>query len=118
MRRAHPDTQLVVVGEGPARQQLHDAVPEAIFAGTRCGEELATFYASADVFVFPSMTDTFGNVTVEAMASGLPVLAFDHAAAGRLIRHRDNGLLAPLHDSDHDEWVRTAPQQREHGRHT
>jgi len=98
MRRAHPATRLVVVGDGPARQALAASVPDAIFTGTRSGEELAAHYASADAFLFPSMTETFGNVTLEAMASGLPVLAYDYAAAGQLIRSDENGLLAPLGD--------------------
>ena len=58
------------------------------------GETLAAHYASADIFLFPSLTETFGNVTLEAMASGLPVVAFDYAAAGQHIQHGSNGLLA------------------------
>lgn len=98
MRQVDPTLCLVVVGDGPARGELHEAVPDAVFAGTRYREDLATHYASADLFLFPSMTETFGNVTTEAMASGLPVLAYDHAAAGQLIRSGDNGLLARLDD--------------------
>ena len=108
MRRQRPDTRLVVVGEGPAAQQLASAVPDAIFAGTRRGEELGAYYASCDLFVFPSMTETFGNVTLEAMASGLAVLAYDHASAGQMIRSGENGLLAPL--ADEEEFVRLAQQ--------
>jgi glycosyltransferase involved in cell wall biosynthesis len=66
----------VVVGDGPARQRLEGRYPDAIFLGTRQGESLAEIYASADVFVFPSRTDTFGIVLLEALASGLPVAAF------------------------------------------
>ena len=66
----------VVVGDGPARADLERAYPEVTFLGTREGEELAAVYASADVFVFPSVTDTFGIVLLEAAASGLPVAAF------------------------------------------
>lgn len=106
MRAHRPDTKLVVVGEGPAGQQLAASVPDAILAGTRRGEELGAYYASADVFVFPSMTETFGNVTLEAMASGLAVLAYDHASAGQMIRNGENGLIAPL--GDEDEFVRLA----------
>jgi glycosyltransferase involved in cell wall biosynthesis len=98
MRRARPDARLVVVGDGPARRELAEAVPDAVFAGTRRGEDLAAHFASADVFVFPSMTETFGNVTTEAMASGLAVVAYDHAAAGQLVRSGENGLLARLGD--------------------
>jgi glycosyltransferase involved in cell wall biosynthesis len=98
MRQSIADLRLVIVGDGPARRELGERVPDAVFAGMRSGEDLAAHYASADMFVFPSMTETFGNVTTEAMASGLPVLAYDHAAAGQLIRSGENGLLAPLAD--------------------
>jgi len=70
-----PGTKLIV-GDGPARAQLERNYPEAVFLGARHGEELASIYAGADVFVFPSKTDTFGLVLLEALASGLPVAAF------------------------------------------
>ncbi|MBW7974263.1 glycosyltransferase family 1 protein [Bradyrhizobium sp. BR 10289] len=66
----------VIVGDGPARASLEEAYPEAIFLGEKHGEALAEIYAAADVFVFPSKTDTFGLVLLEALASGLPVAAF------------------------------------------
>ena len=94
MRRIQPRTRLVIVGDGPARQALQAACPQAILAGSRTGEDLPVHYASADAFLFPSLTETFGNVTPEAMASGLPVLAYDYAAAAQLIEPGDNGLLA------------------------
>jgi glycosyltransferase involved in cell wall biosynthesis len=66
----------VIVGDGPARAALARKYPRAVFPGSRQGEELADIYAAADVFVFPSKTDTFGLVLLEALASGLPVAAF------------------------------------------
>jgi glycosyltransferase involved in cell wall biosynthesis len=96
IRAARPDSRLLLVGDGPARAELQAACPDALFAGLRSGADLAAHYASADLFLFPSMTETFGNVTPEAMASALPVLAYDHAAAAQLIRSGDNGVLVPL----------------------
>jgi len=88
------DARLVLVGDGPQRAQLEALCQGAHFAGVRRGEDLAAHYASADLFLVPSLSETFGNVVPEAMASALPVVAFDHAAAGQLIRHGDNGWLA------------------------
>lgn len=93
--RRHPDCRLVIVGDGPSAPALRQRLPGAIFAGVRRGQELATHYASADLFLFPSLTETYGNVTLEALASGLAVVAFRHAAAGELIQSGSNGVLAP-----------------------
>lgn len=106
IRREQPRAKLVLVGDGPMRKELQARCPDAIFAGQRTGADLATHYASADLFLFPSATETFGNVTAEAMASGLAVVAFDYAAAHRLIRHGDNGALAPF--ADNAAFVATA----------
>lgn len=95
-----PDIRLVLVGDGPARSELQALAPDAIFTGTLSRDVLATHYASADIFVFPSQSETFGNVVLEAMASGLAVVAFDYAAAADNIQHDQNGLLAGL---DEDE---------------
>lgn len=66
----------IIVGDGPDRERLQAAHPNAVFLGIKTGEDLAQIYASADLFVFPSLTDTFGLVLLEALASGLPVAAF------------------------------------------
>jgi glycosyltransferase involved in cell wall biosynthesis len=100
MQAAQPRLKLVVVGDGPGREEFQTLCPTAIQMGVKTGADLACCYASADLFVFPSLTETYGNVTPEAMASGLAVLAFEHAAAAELIRHGQNGLLAPCDDED------------------
>ena len=97
---ASADARLVLVGEGPDRAELAQRCPGAVFAGVRRGVDLAAHYASADIFLFPSITETFGNVVPEAMASGLAVVGFDYAAAGQLIRHGENGLLVRLEDRE------------------
>jgi len=95
---ANPRVRLVFVGDGPARPELAERFPWAIFAGARRGADLAAHYASGDVFLFPSLTETYGNVTLEAMASGLAVLAYDYAAAAAVIRHGTSGVLVPSAD--------------------
>lgn len=98
-RKKAPRTRLVMVGDGPARDEMRARCPDVVFAGTRRGEDLAAHYASADVFLFPSLTETYGNVTLEALASGLAVVAFGYAAAAETIRHDQNGWLAPKGDT-------------------
>jgi glycosyltransferase involved in cell wall biosynthesis len=97
-----------LVGDGPQGPLLRKRNPDFVFAGMRTGEDLAEHYASADVFLFPSTTETFGNVTLEAMASGLAVVAYDYAAAQQYLRHGVSGLLAPQGDAA--EFVRMAAQ--------
>ena len=87
-----PGTKLIV-GEGPARASLAKAYPDAVFVGARHGEALAQIYAAADVFVFPSRTDTFGLVLLEALASGVPVAAFPAAAPRDVIGEAPVGAL-------------------------
>ncbi|WP_073961897.1 glycosyltransferase, partial [Acinetobacter baumannii] len=94
---------LVVVGDGPDLARLK-ALPEAknvIFTGSLRGHDLAVAYASADVFVFASQVETFGNVVLEAMASGLPVIAYDYACAHQYLIHGVNGWLSPLGHKNH-----------------
>lgn len=93
MRRIHPDARLVFVGDGPKKSALAARHPEHVFAGMRHGEDLAAHYASADIFLLPSLTETFGNVTLEAMASGLGIVSYASAAAGELIDNGIDGLL-------------------------
>ena len=93
-RRDRPDLRLVVVGDGPARARLTVAHPAATFVGAKRGAELAAHYASADAFLFPSLTDTFGNVVLEALASGLPVISFNCAAAAEHVEDGISGRLA------------------------
>jgi glycosyltransferase involved in cell wall biosynthesis len=100
MRAANPAVRGVLIGGGPEEAALRAADRSLVFAGMRAGEDLARHYASADVMVFPSMTETFGNVTTEALASGLAVVAFDYAAARQYIRHGESGLLADFGDRD------------------
>lgn len=106
MKAVRPDARLVFVGDGPQRAALQSANPDCHFAGMRTGEDLAAHYASGDVFLFPSITETFGNVTVEAMASGLAVIAYDYAAAAQHIQHGRNGLVADFDNPE--ECIRLA----------
>jgi glycosyltransferase involved in cell wall biosynthesis len=90
-----PTARLVFVGDGPERKQLEETCPRAIFAGVQQGEALAAHYASGDVFLFPSLTETFGNVVSEALASGLAVVSYDRAAAHELMSTELNGVSVP-----------------------
>lgn len=99
MRKMNPLAKMVLVGDGPARADLQKLHPDVIFAGMQTGEALAQHYASGDIFVYPSLTETYGNVTVEAMASGLATIAYDYAAARQHITHNIDGLLVPFGDT-------------------
>ena len=91
--------RFVVVGDGPMGAALASAHPDLVFSGFRTGDDLAAHYASADVFLFPSETETFGNVTLEAMASGLAVVAYDYAAAHVHVENGVTGVLAAPGDT-------------------
>jgi glycosyltransferase involved in cell wall biosynthesis len=99
IRVQQPRARLLFVGDGPLKKTLAARHPEHIYAGMRHGEDLAAHYASSDLFLFPSLTETFGNATTEALASGLCVVAYDQAAAAELIRDGSNGRLAPPGDA-------------------
>jgi glycosyltransferase involved in cell wall biosynthesis len=93
-RARNPLLHLVLVGGGPEQERLRERVGEAAtFLGWLEGAELAAAYASADIFLFPSRTDTFGQVILEAHASGLPVVAVAEGGPLSLIEHRVSGLL-------------------------
>ncbi len=85
----------MVVGDGPARKELEAMLPDAHFTGFITGEDLYKAYASSDIFLFPSDTETFGNVTLEAMASGLPCVVADATGSRSLVESGVNGYLAP-----------------------
>lgn len=92
--------KLIMVGDGPQRASLQKELPDAVFCGVQRDQTLAAHYASADLFLFPSLSETFGNVLLEALASGLAVVAYDQAAAAQHIRHGHNGALAMPGDEE------------------
>jgi glycosyltransferase involved in cell wall biosynthesis len=97
-RELRPDARMVVVGDGPARRRLEAAHPDVRFVGVQRGAELAAHYASSDVFLFPSLSDTFGNVVLEALASALPVVSFAVAAAAEHVEDGVSGRLVAAGD--------------------
>ena len=102
----HPAAKMVFVGDGPLRPALQAACPCAIFAGNRHGEDLAAHYASSDLFLFPSLTETYGNVVPEALASGLAVVSYACAAALELITSGTDGML--VRADNEQEFIDTA----------
>lgn len=96
LQTARPDARFVWVGDGPARARLQQENPDFVFCGVQRGESLARHFASGDLFVFPSLSETFGNVTLEALASGVPTVAFDYGAAREYLRDGIHGAAIPL----------------------
>lgn len=94
-----PAARFVLVGDGPLAAELKRQHPDFVFCGMRTGEDLARHYASGDVFLFPSTSETFGNVVLEAMASGLAIVAYDYAAAREHLRDGRSAALAHLDDA-------------------
>lgn len=99
MRKSCPNLICRVIGDGPARAKLRREYPDVQFPGYLTGEALASCYASADIMLFPSETETFGNVLIEAMASGLAILSYDYAAAAWHGKHGENLLKVKKGDS-------------------
>ncbi|MCK7486666.1 MAG: glycosyltransferase [Bacillus subtilis] len=92
------ETKLVIVGDGPERMTLESAHPEILYAGTLSGTALSAAYASADIFVFPSPSETLGNVVLEAMASALPVVCVGSGGVLDVVKDHANGFLVPPQD--------------------
>jgi len=99
IQHVRPEARFLIVGDGPSRAALAAENPDFLFAGMRRGHELAEHFASGDLFLFPSLSETFGNVTLEAMASGLATVAYDYGAAREYLRDGGNGF-APARDDD------------------
>lgn len=97
----HEDSSIraMIVGDGPAKKELEHMLPEAHFTGFVTGDDLSRAYANSDVFLFPSETETFGNVTLEAMSSGLPCVVADATGSRSLVESGVNGFLAPPRDT-------------------
>jgi len=98
VQQQRPDARLLLIGDGPARAELAAAQPDLLFSGVLRGEALAAHFASADLFLFPSLSETFGNVTLEAMASGLPTVAYRYGAARQYLRDGEHGAAIDCGD--------------------
>lgn len=108
IHKGRPDAKFIWVGDGPSRAPLSEANPDFIFCGVQRGETLARHFASGDLFVFPSTTETFGNVTLEAMASGVPIVAYDYGAAREHLRNGEHGFA--VNNDDEDGFIAAALQ--------
>ena len=114
LKESVPGSQGVFVGDGPEKAPLERDFPDFSYAGMRRGEDLAAHFASGDLFVFPSVTETFGNVVTEAMASGLVVIAYDYAAPHMYIQDGVNGFLAEFDNpSAYEAAIQRAMEARD-----
>jgi glycosyltransferase involved in cell wall biosynthesis len=109
IQRQRPSARFVWVGDGPARAALEKENPDFVFCGTQRSEALARHFASSDLFLFPSRSETYGNVTLEAMASGVPTIAFDYGAARECLRDGEHGAAVANDIADGDDaFIRAA----------
>jgi glycosyltransferase involved in cell wall biosynthesis len=114
------DHRVLVIGDGPARPWFEEQLPDAIFVGQQTGSDLARALASADVFLNPSITEAFGNVTLEAMACALPVIAAEATGATNLVRSGITGTLVDGGSPDEFAealagYARDPERRRRHG---
>lgn len=100
LKEKYPQVKPLIAGDGPALEGVKKLIKSGTFTGFITGEELATAYASSDIFFFPSDTETFGNVTLEAMACGLPCVVADASGSRSLVDHGKNGYVIPVERSD------------------
>jgi phosphatidylinositol alpha 1,6-mannosyltransferase len=110
-----------VIGEGPARPWFEQRLPKAIFVGQQVGDDLARALASADLLLNPSITEAFGNVTLEAMACALPVVAAEATGTTNLVRDGETGMLVEPGDVESfaaavEAYARDAALRRRHGK--
>jgi glycosyltransferase involved in cell wall biosynthesis len=116
LQQVRPKARFVFVGDGPARAKLAHENPDFIFCGVQRGEALARHFASGDLFLFPSRSETFGNVTLEAMASGVATVAFDYGAAREYLRTDESGVAVNDDEQFQAAAVRLAGQDAERKR--
>ena len=106
LQQDRPDARFIWVGDGPERERLARENPDFVFCGIQRGNALARHFASGDLFLFPSRSETFGNVTLESMASGVATVAFDYGAAREYLRNGENGAAV---DTD-EQFIEAAVQ--------
>lgn len=110
------DLKIVIVGDGPMKEECHRRLPDAHLTGYQYGTDLARWYASSDIFAFPSTTETFGNVILEAFASGIPAVGVNKGGVADIIHHAQDGFIAQANDpvdfSDHVEKLIKDPPLR------